>query len=149
MHKLGPYELKVAWIETDLYNTIIDLVPIVCVDVAIVRQGKVLLIKRNDKPAKNEWWLPGGRLYKGEDLRTCARRKALEEVSLSCEVGQMIHYASTDFGSVHSVNFCYQLISQSGNVILDSHSSAYKWINVYDAFSYHPYVEDCLKAVKI
>lgn len=130
-------------IPPDQYAYILQNLPIVCVDVAILFHGKVLLIKRNDEPAKGEWWLPGGRLFKGETLEDCALRKAIEEVGLNCELIQAIYHASTDFGSVHSVNFCYLLRAKDDNVVLDSHSSAYKWIDDVKE-RYHPYVFNCL-----
>lgn len=133
----------------DQYRYILAHLPIVCVDVAILFNGKVLLIKRNDEPAAGEWWLPGGRLFKGEKLQECAKRKALEETGLRCRVGDMIHWASTDFGSVHSVNFCFQLYAQNDDVKLDEHSSDYRWYNIDDGFIFHAYVRECLSKIKI
>ncbi len=134
-------------IPQDLYNEIISLIPIVCVDVAIVYNNKILLIKRRDEPAKGEWWLPGGRLHKGETLEDCALRKAKEETGLYCEVGPMTYDASTDFGTVHSVNFVYLLFASDDNVKLDDTCLDYKWISERQEFSffdYKEYVHNCI-----
>ncbi len=131
-------------ISQDLYNEIISLIPIVCVDVAIVYDNKVLLIKRRGEPAKGEWWLPGGRLYRGETLEDCASRKAKEETGLDCVVGPMIHYASTDFGTVHSVNFVYLLFTSDNNVKLDDTCEGYDWVND-NLEGVRPYVRVCLQ----
>ncbi len=135
-------------ISQDQYNEIIFLIPIVCVDVAIVYDNKVLLIKRRDEPAKGEWWLPGGRLYKGETLTDCALRKAKEETGLDCILGPMIHYASTDFGTVHSVNFVYLLFASDDNVKLDDTCLDCGWMKTYSSQMFgkvlHPYVRQCL-----
>ncbi|MET3926396.1 NUDIX domain-containing protein [Devosia sp. 2618] len=51
--------------------------------VAIVREGKVLLIKRAYAPYQNLWTLPGGRLEPGETIEQCAIREISEEVGLT------------------------------------------------------------------
>jgi 8-oxo-dGTP diphosphatase len=51
--------------------------------VAIVREGKVLLIKRAYAPYQHLWTLPGGRLEPGESIEQCAIREVLEELNLT------------------------------------------------------------------
>jgi colanic acid biosynthesis protein WcaH len=70
------------YIHDVLYRQILSCIPIACVDIAIVNDGEILLVKRNDKPAQGQWWLPGGRVRKGEVMRDTAKRKALGEVGL-------------------------------------------------------------------
>lgn len=45
----------------ELYKTIVECMPIVCVDVVCQRKldGKLLLFYRRDKPASHIWWWPG------------------------------------------------------------------------------------------
>lgn len=131
------------YIPQDKYNEIISLIPIVCVDVAIVYDAKILLVKRRDEPAAGEWWLPGGRLYKGEALEDCALRKAKKETGLECEAGPMIYYASIDFGTVHSVNFCYLLSASNDRVRLDYTCLECYWIDG-QASILHSYIRNCL-----
>lgn len=50
--------------------------------VAIVREGKVLLIKRAYAPYQHLWTLPGGRIEAGETIEQCAIREIAEEVGL-------------------------------------------------------------------
>ncbi|MBU1336760.1 MAG: NUDIX hydrolase [Devosia sp.] len=50
--------------------------------VAIVREGKVLLIKRAYAPYQHLWTLPGGRMEAGETIEQCAIREIAEEVGL-------------------------------------------------------------------
>ena len=68
-----------TFIPWSLYEQILDNMPIACVDVAILHDGKVLLVKRLDEPAKGQYWLPGGRVLKGEMLRDAAIRKTRDE----------------------------------------------------------------------
>jgi len=137
-------------IPNNLYYQIISSFPIACVDVAIIARGSVLLVKRNDLPAKGEWWSPGGRVYKGELMKETAKRKALEEVGIECHVGPIIHTAETIFPDgpngipVHSINSCFMLYPVGDfTVRLDSHHDSYEWINhIYEGL--HPYVVKCL-----
>jgi len=138
-------------IPQEQYDYIISNMPIVCVDLCIKYQDKILLVKRTDEPSKNQWWLPGGRLYKGENLKECAYRKAIEETGLKCSVGPIIHTASTMFNSgpnginVHSVNivFLLTILNNDTDVKLDSHSSEFQWVNVMPYV--HEYVRTCLE----
>jgi len=51
--------------------------------VALVRDGKVLLIKRAHDPYKGLWTLPGGRLEPGETIEQCAIREVAEEIGVT------------------------------------------------------------------
>jgi 8-oxo-dGTP diphosphatase len=51
--------------------------------VAIVREGRVLLIKRAYAPYQHLWTLPGGRIEPGETIEQCAIREIAEEVGLT------------------------------------------------------------------
>jgi 8-oxo-dGTP diphosphatase len=51
--------------------------------VAIVREGKVLLIKRAYAPYQHLWTLPGGRIEPGETIEQCAIREIAEELGLT------------------------------------------------------------------
>lgn len=70
------------FIPQSLYKNILKNIPIVCVDVVIVRGNKFLLGKRVNEPAKGEWWVPGGRVLKNETLKKAAARKIKEEVGI-------------------------------------------------------------------
>lgn len=69
-------------IPTKLYKKIVELVPILCVDVILEHEGKYILVKRKNNPLKGQWWIIGGRALKGERLLSCAKRKVREETGL-------------------------------------------------------------------
>ena len=50
--------------------------------VAIVHEGRILLIQRAFDPWKGAWSLPGGRRESGETAEDCARRELGEELGL-------------------------------------------------------------------
>ncbi|HFC11819.1 MAG TPA: NUDIX domain-containing protein [Anaerolineae bacterium] len=140
-----------SYIPQSLYDQILQNIPIACVDIAIVAKGRVLLVLRDDAPAKGEWWVPGGRVLKGEMMRETAARKAREEVGINCHVGPIVHTAETIFPDgpsgipVHSINSCFFLYPQDSDFSaeLDNHHTAYKWVDTIDP-TLHPYVQNCL-----
>lgn len=139
--------MVIPWPE---YEQIIIRVPIVCVDVVIYYDNQYLMIKRADEPAKGEWWLPGGRLFKGETIEQCAIRKAREETGLECYYDGIAHFDSTIFDTgpggipIHSVNFCVRLWTKSNGVELDKSCLDYKWITDIEP-EYHDYIQRCLR----
>lgn len=139
------------YIPQSLYDQILENMPISCIDVAIVAKGRVLLVLRGDAPARGEWWVPGGRVVKGEMMAQTARRKALEEVGINCHVGPIIHTAETIFPDgpndipVHSINSCFFLypVDADFQPILDDHHHDVKWVD-HIPEDVHPYVKRCL-----
>jgi len=134
-----------------LYRRILETMPIPCVDIAIIANGAVLLVRRKNAPAIGQWWLPGGRVFKGEMMKDAAVRKAREEVGIECHVGPIIHTAETIFPDgpngipVHSINSCffmYPILSEF-QVKLDPQQTDYRWID-HIPVGLHPYVERCL-----
>ena len=132
------------------YDLIITKVPIVCVDVIIYYQDKILFIKRADEPARNEWWIPGGRLHKGETLKDCALRKAKEETGLNCIFRGIIHFDNTIFDTgpnnipIHSVNFCALLVAETDQTELNKSCLDFVWADGPYPYIKNKYVAKCL-----
>lgn len=59
--------------------------PAVTVDALVVRESKVLLIKRKNDPFKDMWALPGGFVDYGESTEEAVARELLEETSLNAK----------------------------------------------------------------
>jgi 8-oxo-dGTP diphosphatase len=59
--------------------------PILAVSAAIVRDGKVLVVRRARKPALNIYTLPGGAVEAGETLHEAVIREVREETQLAIE----------------------------------------------------------------
>ena len=121
------------------YKKILELTPVCCIEVMIYHKGKVLLVLRKSEPLKNEWWFPGGRIYKNETLQQAAVRKAYEEAGIKVKIIKKIGAYETiyKFGpfdklksGVHTVNVCIlaKPIGKNINVKIDKTSSKYRWI---------------------
>jgi 8-oxo-dGTP diphosphatase len=65
--------------------------PIVGVGAVVIRDGKVLLIKRGVAPSRGLWAIPGGSLKLGETLQQGAEREILEETGVTIRAGKPIY----------------------------------------------------------
>ena len=59
--------------------------PFLAVSAAIIRDGKVLMVRRARKPALNLYTLPGGAVELGETLNEAVIREVSEETRLTIE----------------------------------------------------------------
>ena len=96
--------------------------PIVCIDL-LVRdaEGRVLLGLRSNPPAAKSWFLPGGRIRKGERLADAFSRLARQELGAVTSGiadarlrGVYEHFYGTDFtgdpsAPTHYVTLAYEL----------------------------------------
>jgi len=124
-------------ISTERYQQIIEVLPILCVDVVITNmRGEYLLVKRANEPRKGEWWVIGGRLLKGETLEGAAVRKVREETSLKVETVHPIGYyeavsQENPFGlapRLHAVSVVFSTAVDDGQPIrLDDQSLDWKY----------------------
>jgi ADP-ribose pyrophosphatase len=64
--------------------------PLVGVGAIIVRDDRVVLVKRGRAPLLGEWSIPGGLLETGETLREGAEREALEETGLVVRATELL-----------------------------------------------------------
>tara|TARA_B000000565_G_scaffold39076_1_gene26009 strand:- start:1759 stop:2172 length:414 start_codon:yes stop_codon:yes gene_type:complete len=64
--------------------------PSLAVDAVVVREGKVLLIRRGKQPWKGMLAFPGGFVDKGEDPEVAAVRELKEECGLDGEVVRLL-----------------------------------------------------------
>lgn len=64
--------------------------PVVGVGGVLIRDGRVLLVRRGQPPLLGEWSIPGGMLETGETLMEGVRRELLEETGMEVRVGELI-----------------------------------------------------------
>lgn len=68
------------------YLNAADKLKLAVVLIAIVKQNKVLLIKREQRPYQHYWSLPGGKIYFDETIEEAATRIAKREISADITV---------------------------------------------------------------
>jgi 8-oxo-dGTP diphosphatase len=121
------------FIPNDLYEQILRVMPIVCVDLVIINpQQQILLVKRQNPPLQYQWWVPGGRVLHGELRKDAAKRKLWEECSLETdkflEIGTYDLILETPFGyDSHGVSTFYKIYVDNPQVKLDIQSSDFAW----------------------
>lgn len=64
--------------------------PMVGVGAVIIRNGKILIVKRGAEPGKGKWSVPGGLVELGETVEQTVIREVKEECGLEVEVGRLI-----------------------------------------------------------
>jgi colanic acid biosynthesis protein WcaH len=66
------------------FSTIVRSTPLVSIDLILARpDGSVLVGRRQNEPARDFWFVPGGRIRKDERLDAAFRRLLLAETGLS------------------------------------------------------------------
>lgn len=116
-------------IDLQLYKKIVDLMPICCVDIIFKAGKKVYLFKRDYEPAKNKWWVIGGRVLKGEKLKDAVIRKVKEEVGVDVKITKTvgayeIFFDTSRFSNKdkkirsHSIVNCYVVEPKNKNFVL-------------------------------
>jgi 8-oxo-dGTP diphosphatase len=65
--------------------------PRIGVGAVVIKDDKVLLVKRGISPSKGLWAIPGGNMNLGETLKETAEREIMEETGVSIEAGDPIY----------------------------------------------------------
>jgi colanic acid biosynthesis protein WcaH len=122
------------WISETLYQKIIKVMPIPCVDLIVQKpEGHILMLKRSNEPAKGQWWFPGGRVHFGELRLEAATRKLQEECGLKpCSIKEIGTYdvlLNLPDGNVsHGITTVfYIIVDNQSNLRLDKQSCTYRW----------------------
>lgn len=92
------------------WQAIVENVPLVSVDLVVEHDGGVLLGKRENEPAKGEWFVPGGTVLKNETRTEAVHRVAEEELGASVIIedclGTYEHfYDTSEIGGVDSKHY--------------------------------------------
>jgi ADP-ribose pyrophosphatase YjhB (NUDIX family) len=112
--------------------------PFLAVSAAIVRDGKVLVVRRARKPALNLYTLPGGVVETGETLTEAVAREVREETALEVEpvalAGHREAIVRDAQGKVerHFVILCFAARWSSGEPVLNEELDDARWLTPSD-----------------
>lgn len=131
----------------DIFLNTVRYFPTVSINTIIRNpKGEVLFIKRDRQPAKDKWWIPGGRVLLGESMKEAAIRIVREEVGLTAnlvdisdryleEFFKTDDYSPEDFADYAEDISMFHYIasvalfdcSDNEDIVLDNQSSDYRW----------------------
>ena len=111
-----------AWLEPQDFERVVRFTPLVSIDILVrSKNGHVLLGRRKNEPARNSFFVPGGRVTKNESLEAAFRRITAAELGVQMELSQARFigvyehiYKENVFGKegfgTHYVVLAYELI---------------------------------------
>jgi 8-oxo-dGTP diphosphatase len=112
--------------------------PIVGVGAIILREAKVLLVRRAAEPLRGQWSLPGGMLELGETLRQGVEREVLEETGLIVEAKEVLDVFDSIFpdgqgkAQFHYVLIDFRCELRGGNLRAAGDVTEAVWVGVND-----------------
>jgi colanic acid biosynthesis protein WcaH len=129
-----------ARLEPGDFENVIRLTPLVAIDMVVrSSDGRVLVGRRNNEPAKGCFFVPGGRITKNETLAAAFRRISLAELGAEKQIeearflGVYEHFYPTNhleregFGT-HYVTLAYELTSPVQDALLPKEQHGeYAW----------------------
>ena len=144
-------------LSAEAFAAVVANAPLVSIDLIVEdAQGQILLGLRKNPPAKDYWFVPGGRVRKGEKLDDAFARLTQEELGFAASrtdsrlLGIYEHFYDTDFTglpgkSTHYIVLAYRLrIDRHEWHLPETQHSEYQWIDE-DRVAYlpsvHPYTQ--------
>ncbi|MHB1502951.1 MAG: NUDIX hydrolase [Acidimicrobiales bacterium] len=67
--------------------------PVVAVGAIVVRDARLLLVRRGHQPEEGKWAVPGGRVEPGERVRDAVEREVAEETGVTVRCGELLGWA--------------------------------------------------------
>lgn len=125
----------------ELFETIIHNTPLISIDLIIEDESKNILIgKRNNRPARGFWFVPGGRVLKDESLDDAFMR--LTDIELGTQIsrrnagfiGVYEHFYNDNFYneefSTHYIVLAYKIIIDRAELMLpEVQHNEYCWVS--------------------
>lgn len=147
------------FLSQETFCAIINNAPLISIDLIVKNpQGRVLLGKRNNPPAKNFWFVVGGRIRKNETFHQAFTRLTMQELGEPFSLDQanfIAHYQhfydDSIFGdniSTHYVVLAYELVVDNLKDLPIEQHSRYQWFDIDELLKnneVHQYTKDYFK----
>ncbi|OAG27016.1 GDP-mannose mannosyl hydrolase [Thermodesulfatator autotrophicus] len=129
------------WLDEETFKCIVAHAPLVSIDLIVENgEGKILVGRRKNPPAKGFLFVPGGRIFKNETIEEAFRRITFQELGKEIDAasanfwGVYEHfYKDSFFGdefSTHYVVLAYKLKVTDSLPLLNSQHSEYLWLRI-------------------
>jgi colanic acid biosynthesis protein WcaH len=127
------------FLSKETFSTVIKNTPLISIDLILRNsEDKILLGKRLNKPAKNSWFVPGGRVFKDESLEDAFKRITEDEIGVQINInsasfkGIYQHFYDdnvfTDDFSTHYIVMAFELRLTNTPITNKQHDN-YKWFD--------------------
>lgn len=119
-------------------------------DGLVIKDGKILLVKRNHEPYKGFWAIPGGYVEWDETFEEAVVREVREETGLKTKIKIFIGvYSAPSRSPEHTITVAYLLEVLSGKVKKSEEATDIEWFGFDNlpplAFDHEQIIKDCLK----
>lgn len=143
---------KLKELPRGLYAQVVKYMPITTVDFLIINRGRFLLGYRKNKPGQNQWWIPGGRVWKGETQAQAIKRKLKEETGLTAKKAAFVGVFDQVFKDsafkvpTHCISLMYAIEPTTLKTLQrDSQHRELRWFKKINS-EWHPYLKKQLRA---
>ena len=130
-------------LSTEDFKSVVKNAPLFAIDLVVLSQKNEILVgKRLNSPAKNWWFVPGGRVFKNESLAKAFNRISINELGVSLHIdhasllGLYDHFYSESFFcntiSTHYINATHVVKCNVQDLALpmDSQHDNYRWVGI-------------------
>ena len=143
-------------LDNQIFKTVINSTPLISIDLLIIKDNKILLGKRINKPAQGYLFSIGGRVYKNETIDNAMMRIAKNELNIELKliprfIGVFEHFYDDSIYqdvSTHYVNLAYEIeIEEILNLPNEQHNE-YQWLTIdelLESKQVHKHVKDYFK----
>ncbi len=139
------------FLSVDEFSNLVAIAPLISIDLIVTNdQDEILLGKRDNKPAKNFWFVPGGRILKNETLDNAFKRLTHDELGIDLSRSEAIFlniyehfYSDSCFGdnlndpTTHYVVLAHKLVLEPSKLtnLPNNQHSIFRWWNKQDALA--------------
>tara|TARA_B100001057_G_C22794554_1_gene929050 strand:+ start:140 stop:577 length:438 start_codon:yes stop_codon:yes gene_type:complete len=140
-------------LDNKTFEALVNLAPLISIDILITQNDKFLLGNRINRPAKNYFFSPGGRIYKNETIKEALKRIAKKELNLNFSydpsfIGVYEHFYNDSIYedvSTHYVNLAYEYHTDDLLNLPEEQHDQYKWFTINEIITdkkVHKYVKN-------
>jgi len=127
--------------------------PSITVDGVIIKNGKILLIKRRNEPFKGRWALPGGFVEYGETVEKAVLREVKEETGMDAKIKKLVGVYSDPARDPrgHTISIVF-LLEGEGDAIAGDDAIEAKFFDLNElpplAFDHEKIIKDAIQTYK-
>ena len=127
--------------------------PSITVDGVIIKNGKILLVKRRNEPFKGKWALPGGFVEYGETVEKAVLREVKEETGMDAKIKKLVGVYSDPARDPrgHTISIVF-LLEGKGDAIAGDDAIEAKFFDLNElpplAFDHEKIIKDAIQTYK-